>query len=387
MGTQAYKSDEALKRIGEFYGRYTRGMTPEDIDRLLRKETREVYRFFVADTDREVLQQKPPVERALLAVKHLFLGFVFRLSPVRRLIYTLALASFGAGLYWIATGAAGSVYWVAASFILVNFLLALELADKLTLKGDLLIARRIQFTLLPKGGYRREGVIDVQAGTIPANTVGGDYYDILELEDGKLGLAIGDVSGKGIPAALLMAYLQASLRALSAGESSPIASLLERINRHIHSNTPSNKLITFFYAVYDPSTCRLSYSNAGHNRPMVLSREGGIRELDRGGLPLGVSPAASFEVETIQLHPGDALFLYTDGVTEAENEQGQEFGTDRLRTFLRRNGQASPERLTKLVLDEVKSFAGDNRFRDDLTMLSARIETTGALTPPAPPAH
>ncbi len=373
MSRKPNRSEDPFKKFTDFYHLYTKGLRSEDVQRLIRKETLQAYRFLKSVPREEDTSGPWSAERILKEARHFLMGFIMKLSPVRRMIFTAALISFLLSLYFAIFSPSSPIPYIVMTFVLFNFLLAMELADKLMLKGDLQIARQIQFTLLPAGKYSREGLIDIRAGTIPANTVGGDYYDVLELEEDRLGLAIGDVSGKGIPAALLMAYLQASLRALVGEEEQPLSELLAKINRHISRNTPSNSLITFFYGVLDLRSLKFNFCNAGHNRPFLVRRDGCLFELTEGGLPLGVDIGRPYEEGSIQLEPEDLLFCYTDGVTEAADEQGEEFGADRLERLVRDRRRSTPEEISVAVVQSVKSFVQDTRFRDDLTMLIARI--------------
>ncbi|HSR68954.1 MAG TPA: PP2C family protein-serine/threonine phosphatase [Acidobacteriota bacterium] len=376
------------EKWAKIYSAYTEGLSSEEVERLFRHETRDAWRFFTSEKEREDLKDKSWDERLWRGTKALFVGFILKLSPVRRVIYTVAALFFVLGMVLLVRDTGSPGFYLLASFLLFNLLLGLELADKLMLKSDLMIARRIQFTLLPPEKYRREGVVDVYGASIPANTVGGDYYDVLEIEDGKLLLAIGDVSGKGIPAALLMAYLQASLRALIADGRTDLVELMSTLNRHIFLNTPSNKLITFFLAKLDFEQGRLWYCNAGHNRPLLLKRDGQLEELSEGGLPLGIREEQPYQQGELGVKPGDLLYGYTDGVTEAERESGEQFEEERLRQALRRYAGQDPEAICRMILKEVRDFVKGNRFRDDLTMLIARLENKADASqagPPPPP--
>jgi serine phosphatase RsbU (regulator of sigma subunit) len=242
----------------------------------------------------------------------------------------------------------------------------IELRDKLALKGDLEIARQIQFGLLPFEPFTREGT-SVYAAMRPANTVGGDYFDIIELGQRHVALAMGDVAGKGIPAALLMALLQGSLRTLlSAGLRG--SDLMRTLNAHLHANIPSNRLITLFYAEYDPFTGSLRYVNGGHNAPFVL-RPGGVERLPATGVALGIVPDAVYDVLETTLRPGDRLFLFTDGITEAFDAMEREYGEERLQAWLVAHAALAPPDLIESVREDVLAFCGTVRPRDDMTMM------------------
>jgi sigma-B regulation protein RsbU (phosphoserine phosphatase) len=204
----------------------------------------------------------------------------------------------------------------------------------------------------------------------PANTVGGDYFDLIDLGGGRLAIVVGDVAGKGMPAALLMALLQASLRTLiSAGFRG--GELIEKLNAHLFANIPSNRLITLFYAEADPATGALRYVNAGHNAPFVLRTGGAVERLPATTVALGVLPDAEFGPSEACLGPEDRLFLYTDGVTEAFNAQDLEYGEQRLETFLSRHREAAPADLVDAVVKDVLAFGGPVPPHDDMTLMVA----------------
>jgi sigma-B regulation protein RsbU (phosphoserine phosphatase) len=201
----------------------------------------------------------------------------------------------------------------------------------------------------------------------PANTVGGDYFDVIDLPDGRIALAMGDVAGKGIPAALLMALLQGSLRTLlTAGFRG--AELVRTLNDHLYANIPRNRLVTLFYAELDLATGALHYVNAGHNAPFLLRPTGAAR-LGTTGVALGVVGGSAYEERGDMLAAGERLFLFTDGVTEAFDPGDNEYGEARLEgLLLSRHALRSPE-LIDAVREEVLAFCGSAPPRDDMTMM------------------
>jgi serine phosphatase RsbU (regulator of sigma subunit) len=256
---------------------------------------------------------------------------------------------------------------VLAAGTLMLFLLVIELRDKLMLKGDLEIARQIQFGLLPFEPYRRPGV-EIEAAMRTANTVGGDYFDAIELPEGKLSIVLGDVSGKGMPAALLMALLQGSLRTLlTAGLRG--GALIERLNAHLCDNIPSNRLITLFYAELDPEQGSLTYINAGHNFPFVLRASGDRDRLESTAPALGIIEEAEVEERGLEMVVGDRLFIFTDGVTEAFDPSEQEYGEERLERVLVASAGRSARELLEAVERDVVAFCRTSRFRDDMTTM------------------
>src|SRR6185503_5487097 len=234
-------------------------------------------------------------KRYPLAAWKVFLAVAYRLSPARRLLFAVAVPLLV--LSWIRFGTdavlssfMASLSWPLLAASLLFALLVLELRDKLVLKGDLEIARQIQFGLLPFEPYVRDGV-SVHAAMRPANTVGGDYFDVIELGGHRLAVAVADVAGKGMPAALLMALLQGSLRTLiTAGFRG--AELIRTLNDHLCANIPPNRLVTLFYAELDLATGAFHYVNAGHNAPFLL-RPAGATRLGTTGVALGVVSGAA----------------------------------------------------------------------------------------------
>jgi sigma-B regulation protein RsbU (phosphoserine phosphatase) len=198
--------------------------------------------------------------------------------------------------------------------------------------------------------------------------VGGDYHDFLPLPGDRMGIAIGDVSGKGVPAALLMSNLQAALR-VRAPSGHAIDRVVQDVNRQVCRNTGHGSFISFFLGELDPLVGTLSFVNAGHNAPVLVRKDGRVELLEIGGLLLGVFPEASYEHGEIRLEPGDLLAMYTDGVTEAWNDGGDMFSEARLLETLRTNRSSSAAEVHDLVLDEVRRFQAGRAPDDDLTLV------------------
>lgn len=226
-------------------------------------------------------------------------------------------------------------------------------------------AREIQEGLLPKRIAQIRGY-EVSGSWQPALTVGGDYYDVLNFGESMLGIAIADVVGKGVSAALLMANLQAAVRAFAADTRDP-SQVCEKINGVICSNIATGKFITFFYCVLDAAQRRLTYCNAGHNPP-ILMRAGQLARLEHGGALLGVFSDWKYEQRSVDLVAGDRILLFTDGITEAENLQGEEFGEERLIAILGELSALPADDIQARVLEAVSAYCGGN-FRDDATLL------------------
>jgi sigma-B regulation protein RsbU (phosphoserine phosphatase) len=211
----------------------------------------------------------------------------------------------------------------------------------------------------------------------PAHGIGGDYYDLLSLPGDRWGIAIGDVSGKGIGAALLMASLQASLRAQALHPHLDLSTLIGDVNRLVYDSSPAHLFASLFYAEYQPSKRILKYVNAGHNPPLVLRWRNGscdMYRLDSGGIPVGIDANSEFSCTTFQFEIGDVLVAYTDGITEAENRDGELWGVQRFENLLRSCSGETSERIIECTLDEVSAFANGQPQRDDVTLVVMSVQ-------------
>ena len=211
----------------------------------------------------------------------------------------------------------------------------------------------------------------------PANEIGGDYYDFLSLQSGRWGIAIGDVSGKGIGAALLMASLQASLRAQALQSHLDLSALIGSVNRLVHESSPTHFFASLFYAEYEPGTRVMKYVNAGHNPPIVIRPRNGsceVYHLDASGMPVGMFGDAQFSCTSFQFEVGDVFVAYTDGITEAENRQREQWGVRGLENMLRSCGRATSEQIIRRILDEVSVFANGQPQHDDMTLVVMDVQ-------------
>ncbi|MEM6783674.1 MAG: SpoIIE family protein phosphatase [Bacteroidota bacterium] len=246
--------------------------------------------------------------------------------------------------------------------------------EKERLEEEMRLARTIQERLLPTAPPTSDE-LDIATLALPSRHVAGDYFDLIPLDDGTLLVAIADVSGKGMPASLLMANLQACLQVLR-GSGLDLASATARINRVVHGNTGAASFITFFWGIYDPATGRFDYVNAGHNPPMLLRTDGTLDLLEDGGLILGVLADFTYDEGTTTLAPGDVLALFTDGVTEAhgltldgEHTEAEDYGEDRLEAVLRTHQTASATTILDALHADVRTYTDDAPLSDDLTAL------------------
>lgn len=233
---------------------------------------------------------------------------------------------------------------------------------------ELGLARDIQVGLLPREPLR-SGSWEVRGHVVPARQVGGDAFDFFELPEGRFAVAIADVSGKGVPAALMTSNVQASLRAFCDGSRS-IAGAIRTINESVTRSAAAGKFITLFYAEVDPARGLVRYVNAGHNYPLLRRADGTLVELDRGGIPLGILSGAAYEEGEVAIGPGDALLLFSDGITEALDPKGRQFGDERLYELWRQHGSVPPGEAIGLVLEEVVRFRGPATQSDDMTLVA-----------------
>ncbi|HEY6464451.1 MAG TPA: GAF domain-containing SpoIIE family protein phosphatase, partial [Candidatus Acidoferrales bacterium] len=249
--------------------------------------------------------------------------------------------------------------------------LAQEAAQRERLNREIEIAREVQQTLLPQGGPDVPG-IEYAGVCRPALGVGGDYYDFLQLPGGRFGFAIGDVSGKGVAAALLMASLQASLRGQTLDASDDLASIVSRMSRLLFEATAPNRYATFFYAQYDPSTRGLAWVNAGHNAPFLF-HNGGIRRLDEGGSVIGLLPDMEYVQGSAVLSCGDLVLAFTDGISESMNARDEEWGEARLCAAVAASNNGLPiEALLKKLLESADAHAAGAPQHDDMTLVAIR---------------
>lgn len=253
-----------------------------------------------------------------------------------------------------------------------------ELLEQTVEKGTLALqqqeeelkrAREIQQMLLPSRLPQLPGA-QISGAWQPAREVGGDYFDAIQLDEKRVGICVGDVAGKGITAALLMANLQASFRAFATADATPQA-VCTKLNKFLCANIASGKFVTFFYAVLDAQTRTLTYENAGHCPGLLVRRSGEAESLRGGGAVLGALPDWAYQDYTVQLQPGDKLLLWTDGIIEAENAQLEEFGEERALEAAR-SGDASALDTQRAIMQQVTAFCGGN-FRDDATLLVLRV--------------
>jgi len=254
-----------------------------------------------------------------------------------------------------------------ASIRVENARLLEERFERERMEHELELATEIQQSFQPSAPPLMDNY-EFQGISFSCYEIGGDYYDFINLPDGKMLIALGDVSGKGTGAALLMSSLHAAIHGQVAAKSS-LAETVDAVNQYLAANTPSNRFVTLFITELDPATGMLKYINAGHNPPLVGRSDGTVTQLESGGFPLGILPMAQFEVGETELKPGESLVIYSDGVSEANNLKGEEFGMERLIDVVSKNLRASAAGLRDKVESELSAFTKTAPANDDITLV------------------
>jgi len=365
-------------RAQHFWQRVSEGLEVHQLWSQLQRDARSSYRLYSAGVgEREVGQSRG--QRFLHLCKTLFWAIIEKLSPARRVLLLLGLILlFLPSIGFSYHDKAGDFrveeidlhVWGGLSILAV---LLLELADRVVMKRDLEIAKGIQSWLLPGAPLQIPGY-GLAYATRPANTVAGDYYDVIlrpgETRDlDRVLFVVADVAGKSIPAAMLMATFQASLRTLAASRT-PLTEMAAELNRYACSNSQGGaRFTTAFLAELNPVTGEFAYVNAGHNVPILRRSSGAVYRPEAGGIPIGVLPGANYDMGTAQLGNGDWLVIFTDGVVEALNAKGEEYGESELIRVIDRGAALPPADLLKNLLAALDWFVGNTPQHDDMTCL------------------
>ena len=254
---------------------------------------------------------------------------------------------------------------------LITARLYVESIERLRLQEEVNMARQIQLDLLPSSPPEYE-TMAISVYSVPSRTIGGDFYDFIKLPNDRLGIVIADASGKGMPAALMIAQIQSMIRS-EVNNSIPISKMLKNINQQIATSTSPEKYVTLFYGELNPATGELVYSNAGHNYPVLVSSGNRTEFLRQGGTVIGALPMLEFDSSVIKLEANDLLFMYTDGLSEAMNEAEEEYGEDRIKQLICKNFNDHPKQLVNTIVNDVKSFDPTDPPRDDTTIIAIKF--------------
>jgi len=362
-----------------FWQRVTEGLELHVLWTQFQSEARASYGLISQDVDWKAIEGQTGWRRYWKIAQAFFWALFMKLTPARRVLFLAAIAFLAIGSFRFQfEGTSASLNLSGVGVVALILLLVLELTDRVTMKRDLEIAREIQRWLVPAKPPEVPGA-DIAFATRPANTVAGDYYDVFYRAadaaapgDLRLLLVVADVAGKSVPAALLMATFQASLQTLSAARTS-LAELVAGLNRYACAHSLGGlRFTTAFIAELDPATRALSYICAGHNAPVLRHVTGGIERLDAGGLPFGIDTQAPYELGRAQLSRGDLLVIFTDGLVEAVDVRGEEYGEGRLLEMLNTVPGESAAETQRFIMQSVDTFVGATRQHDDITCLILR---------------
>ena len=346
---------------------------PREIPGTVRRDLAALYDFYLDEERRADLARMGRFRRIVSVPLWVLRSLLRRLTPTRRALLVVALVLALLDAPNITVGQVQLSFDTSPwAFLILLFVLALELKDKLLAHDEIAIARQVQLALLPGRDPALEGFA-IFSHTRPANDVGGDLVDYLEgpQPDVAVGVALGDVAGKGLGAALLMAKLQATLHAIAPG-CQDLADLGARLNRVLVRDGLDNRFATLVYAEVPRAPGPLRVLNAGHNPPIVARGGGVVETVEPGGLPLGMFPDASYAAAALELGPGDLLVIYSDGLVEARNGRGEEFGFDRLRHRAPALRDLPPAQAGRMLLEEVDAFLEGGRPQDDLSVVLLR---------------
>lgn len=376
--------NDVIVRLERFLNDYTRGLDSRDLWRLFDKDASRAYAVLTREHGGKP-EPKGRFGRFFYRIKIAFLGLSYKLTPARRLVFAVSLLVFFLALLNDPTVSVtrGGNQWVmdfspllfAISLTMMVYLLALELVDRVRVRDELEVARELQEDLLPHDVPPIPGY-DFAHSYRTANEVGGDYYDLTPLPDGRVALLVGDASGHGMAAGLVMAIANATLKTALDLDPTP-QRVISLLNRTLCRTGTNRTFMSVFYGLLDPGTGVLDYVCAGHPFPVLRRTDGSVEELGCGGLPLGMREPLEVFPQTVVIEPGDLLMLYTDGLAEALDTEGKEaFGYSRIASLAQ--GGGSPRMVHDRVLHAFDRHVGDEPIKDDMTLLVA------ARLPPVP---
>jgi phosphoserine phosphatase RsbU/P len=384
------KTRTYVQQTRSFFRDYTAGADADEFRRLFDRDVADAYKVLARDrTDSE---PREGLARWLHRAKVVFLGLSYKLNPTRRIIFALSLLLALFGLFHndpmtyngnrLSISIEFTPVFFLASIAGLVLVLTMELVDRIRVRDELEVARQLQRDLLPECMPDLPGYY-VAHSYRTANTIGGDYYDLLPTADGRMAVVIGDASGHGIAAGLLMAIANATLKTALDLDPSPTA-VIELLNRALYRTGDRRAFMTLFYGLLEPATGRLDYVCAGHPFPMLRRAGGAVVELGTGQLPLGMRSKLEVTPESVTIGDGDLLVLFSDGLPEAVDARREAFGFDRVRSLLTAAGSA------QVVHDRVVMAVDQHRsgesLDDDLTLVVLARQTTVVPPPPPPPA-
>lgn len=386
------RATSRIQGLRGFFQEYTRGLESRDLKRLFDRDAARAYEVLTREHSRDP-EPKKGLKRFFFRAKLAFLGLSYKLSPPRRALFALSLLAFVLGLFsepgivykapQVRITLQFSPFWFAVSLGGMVFLLALELVDRVRVRDELEVARELQAELLPRELPAVPGYVYAHSYRT-ANEVGGDFYDLTRLPDGRVALMVADASGHGMAAGLVMAIANATLHTALDLDPDP-ERVLAMLNRTLCRTGNRRTFMSAFYALLDPASGEMEYVCAGHPFPLLRHQGGRTEELGRGGYPLGLRDPVPMARGAATVAPGDLLLLYTDGLPEALDAQGAEaFGYERVHATLQLGG--APRQVHDNILHSFDAHVGGEPLRDDLTLVVIGREDGLRTTTAAPTA-
>jgi serine phosphatase RsbU (regulator of sigma subunit) len=361
-----------MNQVKEFYRLYTTGLNHKEVERLLKKDAIEAFEYYKEKTSlRGKTLRTNSFKTTIRVVREIFLSFLMQLTPGRRLFYGLSVVGFVLGFLWT------KWLWVIGSFVILNLLLALELANKLTTRDELEIAREIQVSLQPQKIPEIPG-LSISSFSKPAKIVGGDFFNFVKRQDNQLLSIVGDVAGKGIPAALYAAQIQSMFESLSEQSASP-ADIMKGLNQLICRRLREGDFITAVIAFFESGQNSITIARAGHNWPLYYKAQTQtIQSLKPPGVCLGIDMGMGFseclQEKKISANSGDILLLYSDGITEAMNSRKNLFDLSRLKSALKESAHFSAEKIIESINHRLDGFIESEELHDDVTMVAIKVK-------------
>ncbi len=360
------KASDTFKETVDNATKYTQSVIDDfrasDIPVSLKRDFRETYDFFVTDEERAKMAQMGPFKKSAFSTYYMARGLFLKLTPARRLVVLMA-----AFLAWGGLSGDGGESFLA--FLILLFLLGLELKDKTVAKDELQEGRAVQLAIMPVANPSLAGW-ELWFHSSPANDVGGDLVDHLELDENRLAITLGDVAGKGLPAALLAAKMQATIRAVAPDEDD-LSRRATKLNHIIRRDGLPNRFVSLIHMELTANSGQVSFINAGHHPP-ILVRENGLENLERGDPAIGLSSDVTFKATALNLGGNDLMVIYSDGVTEARNEIGRFYSDERFTDLIQFTHGMSASSLGERILESVEDFVLSARPSDDLSLIVLR---------------
>lgn len=338
--------------------------------RTLHRELEDIWDFYISEEERTRLEQMGLFRRWMFSAGWLLKNMLLKLTPLRRVLFLVGVVFL---LLRVTVTDIDGVQvrsnWEIVGALLILLVLMLELKDKVLARDELEAGRKVQDALKPPRSPHVPGW-SLWLFSRPANEVGGDLVDYIGIRGDRLGVVLADVTGKGLTAALLMAKLQATIRAL-APDASSVSGLLTKVNEIIHRDSPRSIFASLLYVEITPSADMLRFANAGHHPPILLRKEG-LTEMPKGETAIGLTDQTSYNEHRITLQTGEVFLAYSDGLTEARNERGDFYGTERLRAVLAQQSGRPADAIGESLVSAVERFIGERRAFDDISLIILR---------------